>query len=806
VALQLRPALPAMPEAALAASLAAASAALAGSRRLSAAAGDATRRCRGGSRMLLLIAIIAAGVSGFMYAGWRASLRLADELPPAWEMRDVTVRGIVDDLPHADAAGVRFAFAVERVETPGAVVPHRISLGWFAQRAESGPEAARDDGPPIVRAGERWLLTVRLKRPHGNANPDGFDLEAWLLERNLRATGHVRGSAANLRLATFAGRFGDHVQRARERSRDRIHAALPASPYAGVVAALAIGDQRAISEAQWSVFNRAGVTHLVSISGLHVTAFAVVAGALAYACARRSATVTTRMPARRLAAIAGTACAWAYVLLAGAEVPAVRTVLMLVVATIGLCVARPGTALLVWAWSLAGVLLWDPWAPLAPGFWLSFGAVGLLLYAGAGRPVRPAPDTRSVRWRFALREAARAQWIVTIGLVPGTLALFQQVSLVSVVANAIAIPVVTLGVVPVTLVAIALPFDWPWTVAHAMLAALIRYLEWIVTPAWAVWASHAPRPWTIGVAVAGVLWMLAPRGVPGRAWGAAWLLPMTSIVPLPVADGEAAVTVLDVGQGLAVFIATRRHALVYDTGPRFTDSADAGSRVIAPFLRARGVARLDALVVSHADSDHSGGASSILRSLAVERLVSSLPATHPIVAAANPSTRVTSCEAGEQWRWDGVTFTMLHPGRDDARSGRRKTNDLSCVLRIDAAGRSLLLTGDIEAASETAMLERYPALLAADVLVVPHHGSRTSSTAAFVDRVAPRVAIFTAGYLNRFGHPRTEIVERYRRIGATAWRTDRHGAISMLLSAQPAIGVDAQRTVRRRYWHDPIAQ
>ncbi|HEY7786976.1 MAG TPA: ComEC/Rec2 family competence protein, partial [Casimicrobiaceae bacterium] len=422
------------------------------------------------------LTVVAACLFGFCYAAWRADTRLADALPAAWEETDLRVTGIVDELPQNSESGSRFAFALERVLTAGAIVPHRISLAWFAPRAA---RKGTPSEPPIVHAGERWTLTVRLKRPHGNVNPDGFDLEAWLLEHDLRATGYVRDDPGNVRVSAFAGRFDDYVQRARERIRERIARALPGAPYEGVLVALAIGDQRAIPETQWRVFNKTGVTHLVSISGLHVTVFAALAGACALALARRSAALTLRIPARKVAALVGALIAFAYVLLAGAEVPAVRTLLMLVVAAFGLWLGRPGTAALVWVWSLVAVLAWDPWAGLAPGFWLSFGAVGLLLYAGSARLRAPAGSGWRARARESIRESARAQWVVTLGLVPGTLALFQQVSLVSALANMIAIPVVTLAIVPLALFGIVIPIDMSWLVAHAVLAALMRYLEWL---------------------------------------------------------------------------------------------------------------------------------------------------------------------------------------------------------------------------------------------------------------------------------------------------------------------------------------
>jgi competence protein ComEC len=737
----------------------------------------------------------AAMLLGAAVAAARAGWRLADELPPAWEGVDVAVTGVVDDLPQASARGVRFAFSVEAFEPVAARVPGRLSLSWLADlRGDAADE------PPIVHAGERWRLTVRLKRPHGTFNPGGFDLEAWLLERNLRATGYVRPVTTNRRLDAFAGRPGDWIERARERLRERILAALAEAPYAGVIAALAIGDQRAIPEGQWTVFRRTGVTHLISISGLHITVFAALAGGVAFALARRSIRLTSRIPARKVAAVVGVAAAAAYTLLAGAEVPAQRTLIMLVVGACGLWLGRPGTASVVWLWALAIVLAIDPWAVLAPGFWLSFGAVGLLLYAGSGRRPPARSDRAWVRLRHALAEASRAQWVVTLGLVPFTLALFGQVSVIAPLANAVAIPVVTFGVVPLALAGLALPFDFPFVAAHAVFAPLMQGLEALGELPGSVWEQHAPPGWSVVAGVAGVLWLVAPRGVPGRPLGIAWLLPLVVVVPPAPAPGTFRLVAIDVGQGLAVLVQTHAHALVYDTGPRYHESADAGSRIVAPFLRVAGVGSLDALIVSHQDSDHSGGALSLLDTVPVGTLRSSLADDHEIVLrrGAAPGER---CVAGQHWEWDGVRFLILHPSPADYANPRTKTNDLSCVLRVESAHGSALVTGDIEARSEQALL-RAGAPLAADVLIVPHHGSRTSSTPAFVAAVAPSLAIFTPGYRNRFGHPRPEVVARYARSGAVLVRSDFDGAVSVEPGDGHTLRLRKARDEGRRYWHD----
>ena len=746
--------------------------------------------CALASRSAQLATLLVCAALGFAYAALRADLRLSDALPREWEGQDLRIVGVVDGLPANGDSGARFAFAVERVITPRVHVPARISLAWFAS-----PD---DDEVPSMHAGERWQLTVRLRRPHGNVNPGGFDLEAWLLQQNFRATGSV-ASRGNARLDAFAGRFGDYVQRARERVRERILRALEGEPYAGVIVALAIGDQRAVPESQWTVFNRTGIGHLVSISGLHVTVFAAFAGGLAMALARRSTRLTSRLPARKVAAIAGVIAAGGYTLLAGAEIPAVRTFAMLAVGACGLWLGRPGTSALVWLWALAVVLAWDPWASLTPGFWLSYGAVALLLYASSGRLRAPPQASWRDRFGATLRESAHAQWVVTVGLAPLTLALFGQMSLIAPLANAVAIPAVTLVVVPLALTGIFVPLDLFFELAHAVLAPLMRLLEGLSALPDAAWQQHAPPLWTVVAGCMGAVWLLAPPAVPSRALGIAWLVPMFVVRPPMLDAGTFRLTVLDVGQGLAAVVETRDHTLVYDTGPQFNETSNAGGRIIAPFLRAAGLRRIDGLVVSHQDLDHSGGALSLLDVVPVGWLASSLPLDHPIVARVRGPIR---CVAGQRWTWNGVQFAMLHPPPSEYDDPRGKTNDRSCVVRIDSAFGSALLTGDIEARSEAHLVATMRAELRADVLVVPHHGSRTSSTHAFVRAVAPRLAIFASGYRNRFNHPRPDIVARYTNQDIAVVRTDLAGAIVLRFDARRTPGAESARARRARYWLD----
>jgi competence protein ComEC len=753
-------------------------------------------RRRIASAATLLIAALSVSMAGFFYAAWRADTRLADALPPAWEGRDIALVGVIDDLPQPADRGTRFAFAVERILTPDAVVPSRLSLAWYNGWPRDGANAGATAAIPEIHAGERWALTVRLKRPHGTVNPHGFDVEAWLLQNEFRATGYVRADDAYHRVDAFAARATDYVARAREAIRTRILRSLEGRRYAGVIAALAIGDERAIPNEQWQLFNRTGIGHLISISGLHITFFAALIGGLAYWLWKMSHALTTRLPARKAAAVAGVTAAFIYVLLAGFEIPAQRTLYMLTIAAIGLWLGRPGSASVVWLWALAVVLAWDPWATLTPGFWLSFGAVGLLLYIGVGRI---GGASKWPHWRDALR----AQTAITLGLIPLMLVLFQQISIVSPLSNAVAIPVVTFIVVPLTLASIVVPWDVLLIIAHQTFAWVALMLEWLSAMPASVWQQHAPGIFAAVAGILGVLWLLAPRGVPGRALGLIWLAPLFFIVPLLPAMGSFSVTVLDVGQGLAVLVQTHAHSLLYDTGPRFSETADAGNRIVAPMLRANGIARLDGLIVSHQDSDHSGGALSLLQTVPVQWVSSSLKTDHPIVRArAERGEAAWRCLSGQTWTWDGVEFEMLHPVDANYVNPKLRPNDLSCVLRVSNPAGSVLLTGDIEARTESDLIRREPTRLHSDLLVVPHHGSRTSSTSAFIASVRPEVAAFTPGYRNRFNHPRPEIVERYVAAGVHNYRTDYDGALTFTFADGSSRVPRRERAHDARYWRD----
>jgi competence protein ComEC len=535
----------------------------------------------------------------------------------------------------------------------------------------------------------------------------------------------------------------------------------------------------------------------MSISGLHVTLFSSLVFFLVQWAWRRVPRLVRQMPARPVAVGLGFLGAAAYVALAGFGIPAQRTLYMLAAVAVALAAGSLHSPSQVLATALAVVVLIDPWAALSPGFWLSFGAVAALFYTGAGRLGQPSV------WSGWLR----TQWAVSLALLPALLLLFHEVSLVSPIANAFAIPLVSLLAVPLVLVGVLLPWDFVIQFAHGVIQLTLVGLHWLAALPQPVFHAATPAWPALLLALAGVVVMLLPRGLPGRWLGVLLMLPLLFPRLEKPATGEVWLTVLDVGQGLAVLVRTTEHALLYDTGPRYASGEDAGQRVVAPYLHAQGLGRLDALVVSHDDSDHAGGSvvlvdshrpGWVLTSVAGQRQPPPGDIGQALLAAA-PHAR--ACQAGQSWQWDGVRFEVLHPPWRHYANPNFSDNDRSCVIRIEARGGSLLLTGDIARLAELSLLEGYPAShLQSDLMVVPHHGSASSSMPALLAAVSPKLALVSVGLRNAYGHPAPEVLARYRQAGAQVLRTDRNGALDLKLGSGPP-RITLAREAFKRYWH-----
>ncbi|MFZ3140506.1 DNA internalization-related competence protein ComEC/Rec2 [Polaromonas sp.] len=768
-----------------------------------------------------LMVFVMAALLGFALTGWRAGAFQATALNPALEGRDIAVTGTVLAMPQFSEDALRFRLGIESASLDGRAValPPQIMLGWYAGFAPRETKSASVESsdaselaldlqrqPQRLRAGERWQMTVRLKAPHGNSNPHGFDYELWLWEQGVQATGYVRATlhdAPPLRLSGSRWRYG--VERARQSVREAIEARVDDRQRAGVLAALVVGDQNAIERADWDVFRATGVAHLMSISGLHITMFAWVASLLIGRLWRRSARLTPRLclalPASSAGALGGLLLATLYALFSGWGVPAQRTILMLATVVLLRRSGRQWPWLQTWLLAMAAVVVLDPWALMQAGFWLSFVAVGVLFATDSGAAGASGTSAEGQfdsnflpRWLArplaGLLHAMREQWVVTLALTPLSLLLFNQVSLVGLLANAVAIPWVTLLVTPLAMLGVL--YAPIWSIAAWAVGLLALFLQGLASwPLASLSGASAP----LWCAVAGVLGggLIAMR-LPWnwRLLGIPLLLPVLLWQPARVAPGQFELLAADIGQGNAVLVRTAGHTLLYDTGPRFSRESDAGHRVLVPLLRALGE-RIDILMLSHRDSDHTGGAPAVLAMQPQASLLSSIADGHEL-QALRPSTR---CTAGQRWTWDGVDFEVLHPAAADyALPG--KSNAMSCVLRISSGARTALLAGDIEAPQELKLASSNPERLKADFLLVPHHGSKTSSSAVFLDAVRPQLALVQAGYRNRFGHPVAGVVARYDARGIRLVRSPQCGAASWRSVAPAEIG--CQRQAGQRYW------
>ncbi len=755
----------------------------------------ALAQARRRARWRWLPVLLAASALAFAAVGLRAVQFAGQALPSALEGRDLALTGVVAAMPQRNDGGLRFRFEVESAHAGSQPValPPQVYLGWYGGLGD--PEVQRQ--PADLRAGERWQLTARLKAPHGNLNPHGFDYELWLWEQGLQATGYVRAGPKDPPPRRIGATWRHPVEGARQSVRDAIDARVQDRKAAGLLAALVVGDQNAIDRADWDVFRATGVAHLMSISGLHVTMFAWAAGLAVGWLWRRSARLCLAWPAQHAALVGGIALATAYAVFSGWGVPAQRTIWML--ATVGLLrlSGRHWPWPQVWLLACAVVVAIDPWALLQAGFWLSFVAVGVLFASDAG-----AGGNRLARF-------FREQGVVTLALLPLTVLLFGQVSVVGLLANAVAIPWVTLLVTPLALAGVAAaPL---WDVAAWALQALGWWLDWLARWPWATISTAAPPLWVAAAGLVGGVVLVLRLPLPLRALGLPLLLPVLLWQPVRPPAGEFELLAADIGQGNAVIVRTAAHTLVYDAGPRYSRESDAGHRVLVPLLRALGE-RVDTLVLSHRDVDHTGGAAAVLAMQPGAALVSSIADDHEL-QALRPARR---CVAGQRWHWDGVEFEVLHPAAADYRAGAR-SNAMSCVVRISNGRQSALLAGDIELAQEAGLVSQSVRVepvetlaqastgsartvdLRSDVLLVPHHGSKTSSSAAFLEAVQPRIAIVQAGYRNRFGHPAAPVMERYRQRGVQVLQSPRCGA-AWWRSAQPA-AVQCQRAIAFRYWN-----
>jgi competence protein ComEC len=703
---------------------------------------------------------------GLLWAVVFATARLADRLPESLEGIDIPVQGVIVDLPAQDERRTRFDFVVTGTQKK---LPAKLRISWYY------PDQA-------IKAGQHWSFTVKLKRPHGSLNPGGFDYERRLFTEGIGATGYVRPHPKSVLL----GRDSAWTRIAvwRQDISDRLSALLNSHPQLALIKALTIGDGDSITQTQWEVFQKTGTTHLVVISGSHV---GLIAGLIYFLVLKLWAwTGLLAWPPQRAAALAAMLAAVVYAGLAGFSVPAQRAVIMLVIVMLAIILQRNTRPFHTLAIALFAVLAFDPLAVLSAGFWLSFLAVGVIVYAVAGRLGKPG----------YFLEMLKINWATSVGLSPLLLLFFQQVSLISPLANFIAVPVIGLLAVPLSLLAVLLMYVSP-LVAGALLSVadtILQGLWWLLVQMadlpWAAMNHAPPSIWALLFALPGILLLLAPAGIPaGLRWlSLAMFLPLLFTAPQNPKTGAIKMTLLDVGQGLSVIVQTANHWLVYDTGGKFSAESDSGQSTLLPFLGRNGANKIDKLIISHGDNDHIGGAASLLRGMPAEQVLTSVPGQ---LSAYAP----VMCAAGQAWTWDKVRFSIISPQQAFASK-----NDNSCVLKIQSEQGAALLTGDIEAAAEAWLVKTQGDQLKAKILIAPHHGSKSSSTLGFLQAVHPEYVLIPAGYRNQFGHPHPEVLPRYRQIDAHWLTSANSGAITVDVK-NGSWTVSPMRGTKSHYWN-----
>ena len=799
----------------------------------------------------LTAGVVAALLIGFSWAAHLTQQRLESILCKDLEGVDVLVTGVVDGLPSWGDQGIRFTFKVESTEfehEPSKVCPKkfpkRLSLGWYA--GWKGQHAL-----PEIKPGQRWRIPVQLKRPHGLMNRHGFDFERWMFQNELGANGAVRAHAKGLLrswkpqlLDDFVVSFGAIVELSRWHLRERIKAFSPeGGAYVGVLIALVMGDQNAIPQDDWRIFNATGIGHLISISGLHVTMLAGLGAALANRLWRRRDWPLI-CPAQKVAAVSGFLVALIYTWLAGFQIPAQRTMYMVAVIAVAMWTGRVTRSFDIWWWALFLVVVLDPWAVYTPGFWLSFGAVAAILFAMPGeRGLSEYALSKRQPIKTSLKELARVQAVVTIALLPLTLYWFSQVSVASPIANALAIPLVSFVVTPFAMLGAVLPSPvnaWSLWMAHTCM----ELVGWVLKPLaglpWSV--AYAPQPNLIYLALSTVGVVVCIR--PGKIIKTyrSRLLGLLCCVPLffskdishlvlgpDVKQGDYRVTVFDIGQGTAVLVETAHHRLLYDTGPKTSPQSDAGERNLLPFLRGEGITFIDRLAISHKDTDHVGGALSLMKGVHFGDLIGTLPEWHFLVSKADElKMPALPCRAGQEWMWDGVLFRVWHPSPEmsfDSSLHLGKPNAMSCVIEVVGNGHAFWLTGDVEKGGEASIVQSIAQTITQtidqsiaqtidqtiaqtdtysegvnSILLMPHHGSTTSSSAVFLDAIRPSWAIAQAGYRNRYRHPNARVMQRYIERDIPTLETIHTGA-QVWDFKKEGVTMNFWRKQQKRVWH-----
>lgn len=708
---------------------------------------------------------------GFCWALFTAQLKIDHSLDPKFENEDIIITGVIASMPEIRKDHSRFLFELETLSNEAGnndKPPQLARLSWYKSKVTPKP-------------GEKWQFKVRLKRPYSFMNSGGFDYEAWMLRQDIKATGYVKKSALNKKIIT-TNRF--FIEKQRNKISNQLKQQLD-NPLLGLVLALSLGERSQLNAAQWQVLTQTGTNHLIAISGLHLGLIAAFVYFIAYFIWRQFYFLTQRLPAPYFASLAAFVVALIYALLSGFALPAQRALIMLGVFLVSLI--QPRQVLISHVISIAAILILilDPFAVIAVDFYLSFMAVMFILYLTRFR----------INQQHKITKWIVLQCLLSLCLMPILILWFKQIPLYSVAANLIAIPVIGFLIVPLALMALIFLF-----VSPVLSETLYGFIETVYVWLWSwltllseqshsVIAMASPNLISLFLALIGVLILTMPRGLPARYLGFFFFLPLLFPIKESYKDGEFEFVLLDVGQGLSAVVQTQNHTLLYDAGARFSDRFNVGDAVVKPYLRQNRVRDLSMFIISHGDNDHIGGASAVINNFRVNQIISSVP--EKLIGQ-----KVEHCGVGQHWQWDAVNFEMLSL----ASATHLRGNNASCVLKISSKYGSVLLTGDIEKQAETILVNKYREKLASDILLVPHHGSKTSSTNTFISAVSPEYAFIPAGYKNRFGLPKQDIMARYDAFNVKTYVSYETGELSARFF-EKGLQINEFRTNNRRFWH-----
>jgi competence protein ComEC len=713
--------------------------------------------------------LLCAFVAGFLWAFFTAYMQLSSRLPVELEGKIIPVTGYIASIPNAGQFGTSFLFSLQKLNNHSA--SGSIKITWNNKDVH-------------LFVGDQWQLNVRLKKPYGSMNQGGFDYEAFAFQAHILANGAVVTKLAPVLVSSHWYHYS--IDRIRQYLHEKILQNLPHSSTSQWISALAIGERNDIESTDWQVLRNTGTNHLMAIAGLHIGFMALLAHVMSAFMWRCFPRLTLKIPAVHVGAMASLVMAMTYSAMAGFSIPTQRACLMLFVFIFALLRRRQLAAWHAWSGALLCVLIVNPLSVLTESFWLSFSSVALIIYGVSGR-LSPT----GLWWKWG-----RIQWVIALGLVPFSIWLFQQCSLISFIANSIAIPWVGFIVVPLcfigtfTLLFSAKIGGLILILADKILSVLWVILAWLAHLPGVVWYHYIPAHWMIVAGIGGVILLLVPIGFPGRYLGVIWLLPLMLYKAPTPKSGEMWFTLLDVGQGLSAVVQTQKHVLLFDAGARFGTSFDMGDSVVVPFLHSMGVNEIDMMVISHGDNDHIGGATAVLKQLRVSSIKTSVP---------EKFTNATYCLAGTEWNWDGVNFAFLYPTKEDLGLN----NDSSCVLRITSGVEQVLLAGDIEEYAEEMLLANQSVKLQSTVLIAPHHGSKTSGLKAFIQAVHPQYVLYPFGYRNRYHFPHSSVVKTYQELQVVQYDTVKSGAIRFMFNPSKKIEApNLYRVEHGYYWNN----